>query len=817
MKEEYISNTTTNNTATSNTTANGGVYDEESFDWRGLLFKCSLHWPWFVGGLAACLIGAWFYLHFTTPVYNVSASVLIKEDDKKGGSSQGMKGLADLTQIGVFSNSQNFDNEIEVLKSKTLIRGVVDELNLYTSYFDKSSVPTQELYKSTPLSVILPSKNAEILQKGAQFKITLSPDGQVDLEGIVEEVKYQRHFNRLPALLPTAAGTFLFQWTNSRKPISDAQKITVVVNNPNRVTEGYSKALNVSPSSKTTTIALLSINDNKKQRAADFINRLVEDYNRSANDDKNMVAIKTAAFIDNRIQIINKELFTTEKDLENFKRQAGLTDVKSDAQLATKENSEYNKQQVENSTQLNIIRYLNTAISGHGKSFTVLPSQTGLQDKGLSEQIDSYNKLVIDRNRLARNSSDSNPAIANMDITIRATRDAIRATLRSIEKGLSITQTHLNRQTGKFDQRISQAPGQERQFVSISRQQEIKSQLYLMLLQKREENSIALASTANNAKIIDAAMADDNPVSPKSGAIYLVAFVLGLVLPLGGVYLADLLRYRIEGHADVEKLTKVPIVGDVPLTDESERKGSIAVRENENNLMAETFRAIRINLQFMLGDNKKVILITSTTSGEGKTFTATNLAISLSLLGKKVVLVGLDIRKPGLNKVFHISHKEMGFTQYLAHPDSTDLLGMLRPSEINDHLQILPGGTVPPNPTELLARPALEQAVDMLKANFDYVILDTAPIGLVSDTQLIGRVADLSVYVCRADYTPKADFTLIEDLRKQKKLPNLCTVINGVDMTQRKYGYYYGYGKKYGYGYGYGSENGGAKQKSKKK
>jgi len=456
----------------------------------------------------------------------------------------------------------------------------------------------------------------------------------------------------------------------------------------------------------------------------------------------------------------------------------------------------------------------------------VLPAQIGLEDKGLSDQIENYNKLVIDRNRLAHNSSDSNPAIANMDITIRATREAIRGTLASIEKGLTITQSHLNQQTGKFNQRISKAPGQERQFVSISRQQEIKSQLYLMLLQKREENSIELASTANNAKIIDAATADDIPVSPKSGMIYLVAFVLGIALPLGGIYLADLFRYRIEGHADVEKLTKAPIVGDVPLVDESERQGSIAVRENVNNLMAETFRAIRTNLQFMLGDHKKVIMITSTTSGEGKTFTATNLAISLSLLGKKIVLVGLDIRKPGLNKVFQISHHETGLTQYLAHPDSTDLLDLLRPSGINDQLILLPSGTVPPNPTELLARPALQQAIDTLKANFDYVILDTAPVGMVSDTQLIGRIADLCVYVCRADYTHKADFSLIEDLRHQKKLPNLCTIVNGVDMTKRKYGYYYGYGKygkyygygkKYGYGHGYSYGNDKNKQKDKKK
>ena len=330
-------------------------------------------------------------------------------------------------------------------------------------------------------------------------------------------------------------------------------------------------------------------------------------------------------------------------------------------------------------------------------------------------------------------------------------------------------------------------------------------------------NSIALAATANNAKIVDEAMADDYPVSPKTKTVYMIALLMGIGIPVAVIYVMGLLQFRIEGRTDVEKLTSVPIIGDIPLAEEGDGKqGSIAVRENENDLMAETFRGIRTNLQFMLGEENKVVLVTSTISGEGKTFVATNLAISLSLLGKKVVIVGLDIRKPGLNKVFSLSHKEKGITQYLANPQHTDLLSMVQPSEISPNLSILPGGTVPPNPTELLARQALVQAIDILKRHFDYVILDTAPIGLVTDTQIIARVADLSVYVCRADYTHKADYTLLEDLRLGNKLPNLCTVINGLDMKKRKYGYYYGYGKygryygygkKYGYGYGYGQKH----------
>lgn len=355
--------------------------------------------------------------------------------------------------------------------------------------------------------------------------------------------------------------------------------------------------------------------------------------------------------------------------------------------------------------------------------------------------------------------------------------------------------------------RISNAPGQERAYVSIARQQEIKAGLYLMLLQKREENAITLAATANNAKIIDEPVSD-GLVSPKPKMIYMIALVLGLGLPVGIIYLINLTKFKIEGRGDVEKLTRLPIIGDIPLTEE--KNGSIAVFENQNTLMSETFRNVRTNLQFMLKKGQKVILVTSTVSGEGKSFISANLAISLSLLGKKVVIVGLDIRKPGLNKVFNISRKEQGITQYLSNPER-NLMDLVQASDISKSLYIIPGGTVPPNPTELLARDGLDKAIETLKKNFDYVILDTAPIGMVTDTLLVGRVADLSVYVCRADYTRKVEYSLINELANNNKLPNLCTVINGLDFQKKKYGYYYGYGKYgkfYGYGkrYGYGEQ-----------
>ena len=639
----------------------------------------------------------------------------------------------------------------------------------------------------------------------------------------VGEKEYQKHFEKLPAIFPTDEGTLAFFQDVDSVTLQDGTKvprleknvrhITATINKPMRVAKGYCSSLSIAPTSKTTSVAVISLKNSSLQCGQDFINQLLEMYNRNTNNDKNEIAQKTAEFIDERISIISKELGSTEADLETFKRDAGITDLTSEAQIALAGNAEYEKKSVENRTQISLVNDLRKYLRGN--EYEVLPSNVGLQDAALIGAIERYNEMLVERKRLLRTSTENNPAIVNLDTSIRAMKANVQATLEGTLQGLMITKSNLDREASRYSRRISNAPGQERAYVSIARQQEIKAGLYLMLLQKREENAIALAATANNAKIIDEAIADDTPVSPKRSMIYLIALVLGVGIPVGIIYLIELTKFKIEGRADVEKLTSVPIIGDIPLTDEkNDKNGSIAVFENKNNLMSETFRNIRTNLQFMLDNDQKVILVTSTVSGEGKSFVSANLAISLSLLGKKVVIVGLDIRKPGLNKVFHLSNKEKGITQYLSNPE-TDLTELVQPSDVNKNLFVLPGGSVPPNPTELLARNGLDKAIEILKQNFDYVIMDTAPIGMVTDTLLVGRVADLSVYVCRADYTHKAEYTLINELAIEKKLSKLCTVINGVDLKKRKYGYYYGYGKygkyygygkRYGYGYGYGEK-----------
>ena len=777
---------------------------EEQVDYKALFFKYLIHWKWFVASIVVCLIGGWIYLHYTTPVYSITGSVIIKDNKKNNSVSTG---LADLEDLGFYSSTNNFDNEVEVLHSRTLLKKVVEELDLYINYRTRENLRPVELYKDTPVKVWLTPEEAEKLPNGAAvLEVVLKPGGKLSVSTEIDEQEFKQDFNKLPALLTTPYGTFSFTPGDSAI-VEKEQEITVTVAAPRIMANGYANALSVEPTSKTTTIAQITLQNTSPQRGVDFINKLIEIYNRDANDDKNEVASKTAEFIDERIKIINGELGTTEKELETFKRDAGLTDLKSDAQLALSENSEYEKKRAENSTQLRLVQFLSEYANNPDHAYEVLPVNVGLTDTSLTELINRYNEMLLERKRLLRTSSESNPVVVNLDASIRAMRSNVQTTILSVQKGLMITKADLERQAGKYAGRITSAPGQERQLVSISRQQEIKAGLYLMLLQKREENAITLASTANNARIVDEAQAELFPVSPKGKLIYLIAFVLGIAIPVGIIYIIELLRYKIEDRSDVEKLTTVPIIGDIPASDNMPKEGSVVVRENQNDMMAETFRNVRTNVQYMLGSNQKVVLITSTTSGEGKSFVAANLAISFALLGKKVVIVGLDIRKPELNKAFQMSHKEDGITRYLADPEHTDLMSLLQQSNVTPNLYILPGGAIPPNPTELVARDSLVQAVDRLKKEFDYVILDTAPIGMVTDTQLISRVADMSIYVCRAGYTPKAGYLFINELKDHKKLPNLCTIINDVNIKTGKYGYgtygKYGYGRTYGYGYGY--------------
>lgn len=784
--------------------------DEETsgFDYKTFLIKLLMYWPWIAGCVIVALVGAFFYLKTQTPLYTVSSSVLIKNESSKSGNNG-----ASLADLGfVTSSTQNFDNELEILRSRTLLKKVVTGLDLYIDYTLPGSFRPTELYKQSPVKVWITPEEADRLgsakvdlhfKQNQLYEVTITHNAQ----------EWKKTIEKLPAVFSTPAGVFTFS-ADSLQPASHVPElIEAKITSPNWITASFRERLNVAATNKTTTIAQLSLTDSQVARGTDFLNKLVELYNEEGNNDKNEVAAKTAEFIDERINIINHELGTTESELASFKQRAGVVDIASDASQAAGEQANYERAYAENEVQLSLMNHLKNHILNSENQYEVIPANIGLTNGDLNTVVERYNEMLIERKRLLRTSHEDNPAVQSLNASIEVMRNSVMAAIQTAEKGLLINRQALKDQTRKFAGKVSDAPVQEKEYLSMSRQQEIQANLYLMLLQKREENNITLASTANNARVIDEPLAGGQ-VSPQSSQIYMMALVLGLAFPVGILFLWGLLQFKIKTRADVERITRLPIIGDIPLTEEA-KDNAIVVRENRNELMEEVFRSVRTNVQYMLSEGQKVILFTSTTSGEGKSFSAGNLACSFAFMGKKVVIVGLDIRKPGLNKVFQLSHKGVGTSQYLADPDHTDLLSLCQKSTVSDNLYILPGGSIPPNPTELVARKALDQAINILKEHFDYVILDTAPIGMVTDTQLIARVADLSVYVCRSGYTAKSEFKLINTLKEEGKLPHPCILLNGIDMNQRengsyygygKYGKYgkYGYGKKYGYGYGYG-------------
>ena len=562
----------------------------------------------------------------------------------------------------------------------------------------------------------------------------------------------------------------------------------------------YVNELQVAQTAKSTSIAQLQLTDEVPQRSLDYLKQLAIVYNRQANEDKNTIALRTDKFINDRLGKINAELGKTEGQLQNYKQQNGIVELKMNAgnSVANQNSSELKLAEVE--TQIELFNTIAREVESSSRNLSqVIPSNVGLDDQSSTTLINKYNELVLERNRLLRSASESSPVVEPLTAQIRELNGNIRRAIGAARQNLQIQRDAVLAQVNKFNEQVAETPQQERMLTQIDRQQEVKSGLYLMLLQKREENNISLAATADKGKLIDDPQLLGK-ISPKSTSIMLVALLIGLVLPVLVILILQFFRYKIEGHDDVARLTKLPIIADVAIaSNKAKGKADIVVHENQNNQMEEIFRSMRTNLQFMLKEGQKVVLFTSSTSGEGKTFNAANLSVSFGLLGKKVILIGLDIRRPRLAELFGINDHKHGITNLLVkdNPTIEDIQEQILPSGVNKNLDLLMAGPIPPNPAELIARNSLDIIINLLKERYDYIMIDTAPVGLVTDTLQIARVADASIYMCRADYTPKSSFNLINALANEKKFPNMAIVLNGIDMSKRKYSYYYGYG---GYG-----------------
>ena len=804
--------------------ADAAAEGENSLDLKTILSMLILNWQWFALSVFIMLCGAVLYLKYSDPVYQVSTKMLIKDEQnqRRGGANQM---LANMQDLGFISNSAGIDNEVEILQSRILVREAVNDLKLYVEYKKDGKIKDRLIYKSQRVNVDLDPNSLQALENSklpAKYnKVVVKvkyEEGTYSMEGLCynkegEEVTFNRKFNGLPASFKTPAGTLHFAFNRCMDQEEDDDRAVIATILPHTtVAAMYQDNLSVEPTSKTTSIALITLKDQSVARGEDFLNQLAVCYNRQANADKNEIALKTEEFINSRIEKINAELGLTEGELENYKKRYNVTQLQLDATQNLTQTSLLSSKLTDAQTQIELLDYLREFIDNPDNKYQIIPSNVGLQDESSTVLINQYNQDVLARNKQLRSASEIAPQVQTLTATLDELQRSIRVALLQARRSADIQRKGIENEYAKYRNRVDNTPEQERILNQIGRQQEVKSGLYLMLLQKREENSISLAATADKGKLIDEPIYQGK-VSPKNMVIMLVALVLGIGLPLLIIYLIQMMRYKIEGHEDVARLTTIPIVADVAVASEAAKSSAgIVVKENQNSQMDEIFRSLRTNVQFMLEEGQKVILFTSSTSGEGKTFNAANLAVSFALLGKKVALLGLDIRKPALGKLFNVADKSGGMTPLMAMAmvDKKAVKSQIRPSNVNDNLDLILAGPIPPNPTELLARKNLIDIIEILKEDYDYIILDTAPVGLVTDTLQIAKLADVSCFVCRADYTPKAAFTLVNNLAAEKKLKNMCIVLNGVDMSKKKYGYYYGYGRygKYGrygrYG-GYGN------------
>lgn len=797
--------------------------EKSNFDFAVIYTTLILNWKWFVLSLIICLGAAHIYLRYATPIYQAAAKLLIKEEQngRRGNSIQSSANL------GIISNSNGIDNEMEILKSRTLAQQAVYDLKLYTTYRHEGRIKDHLIYGEQEVNVDMDYEHLKKLNAPMSFKITREGRNYHVVGSYfvpIDDNSYNpgpvtvdKVITALPATLGTRVGMVKFT-QNGNYMLRDGESLKVTMIAPEIAAGKYVGSLSVSPSTKATSIAQLVITDEIPQRAIDYLKQLAIVYNRQANEDKNQIAVRTEQFINQRLEKINAELGNTEGQLENYKKRNNMVQLSMNASTAFSNADSYAQKLNEANTQVALLDELTKYMNEPSNRHQPIPSNVGLNDASATSLINKYNEIALQRNQLLHSASESSPTVTPLTSQLDDLQASIKRAMSQARAGLNIQRNSIASQQGKYQGQISNTPEQERILTQIGRQQEVKSGLYLMLLQKREENSISLAATADKGKLID------NPVfagkvTPKDSIILMIAFGLGLAIPALILFLLAFFRYKIEGHDDVAKLTKLPIIADVAIaSDRAKTKADIVVHENKNNLMEEIFRSLRTNLQFLMKEHDKVILMTSTTSGEGKTFIASNVAISFALLGKKVVLVGLDIRKPRLAELFEIDDHHHGITNLLIKDNITwdDVNKQIVNSGVNNNLDLLMAGPVPPNPGELITRKSLEETIDTLKEHYDYIVIDTAPIGLVTDTLALGRIANATVYVCRADYTQKSSFGLINGLAYEKKMPNMSIVLNGVDLSKKKYGYYYGYGKygKYGkyasygaYGkqYGYGS------------
>ena len=766
---------------------------EEDFNLRELIKPYTKKWYWFLISVIITTILAIAYIKLTTPVYRIQSSVLIK-DAKKMSNASGDFGV--LAGVGGFAGmgTNSIENELEIFKSKKIVEDVTKDLKLQVSIYSREKYHDVELYKdANPFIVhVVNEKQFEDLpQKPINVKIN---GDKITLSSKELKADIVTTFNKTISL-PYA--NFIIQKNpkfNSKKTKKlDLNDFYFTYMDMQSVVDNYQESIEVDLLDKDATVIGLGMAHSNTDKAKDILNDLANIYNEYAINDKNAESKKTKDFIDERIVLISKELGDVETDKERFKVDNDIVDIGLEARINLQTSNETRRRSLEIDTQLEVSRMLLSYLDGQTSTYQVLPTNIGLDNPAATSNITAYNKLVMDRSRLLENATAENPMVKEITKDLGGLKNAIRESIQRYMINLNSSKKEVDRENGYSASEIQKVPRQEKLFRNIERQQQIKENLYLLLLQKREEAAISMAMTDSKARVVDDAYVMKKTVAPKKAFSILGAWILGFLIPFAYIYIRELLNNNLESKHDLEKLTTTPILSEIPRL---YRKDEEVITKNDVSPLAESFRILVTNLNFMLpkGDGAKVIFVTSTIKGEGKTFVSVNLALALATSLKKVLVIGSDIRNPQLQRYNPSMKGAKGLSEYL-YEDVQDPNTIIHPSGFNENCDFIYSGIIPPNPTELLQNGRYAKLIESVKYDYDYVILDTAPLMLVTDSFLIADIADATVYVTRSEITNKGFIDFANSNIESNKIKNVAFVLNDVHKTN------FGYGNKYGYGY----------------
>ncbi len=758
--------------------------NNNSLDIKGLLSTYLSKWYWIALGVIIALSLAIYKLRYATYVYQTQATIKIKTEDE----SEGMQRLQ-AAQEGLFTqNRTDVLDEILTLKSRKLIEKVADELELNIQLFSKGKISTSEIYKNRPIDISFFATDSIVKNVDTSFTIRPISDSEfkvVDEDDTNDNITYE--FGKK---INTSFGGMILTPNNQNLNLKGEQIITLKITPIEKIVAGLQKGIGVSPSHKDSSVLKLTLRNAVKAKAEDILNTLITKYNEGVIQEKIENTKRTADFINDRLDAITLDISQFDMDAETVRKTNRLTDLQAQSSIYLESERQTEAQLAETETQIKLVDAMSDFLEQNKDLGKTIPLNIGIQDNTFNEITTRVNELVEQRNKMLKYSTEKNPTVVNLDNQIRDLKNSMGASLNSMKSSNEIRRNALIEEDRKLSGRIYSAPKKERQSRDINRQQNIKESLYLYLLEKREESALAQGITAPNAKIVDYAYSSIDPVSPNKAITLLAALIMGSLIPIVLIYASDLFNTKVSVKSDISKLIDVPFLGDIPKS----KKKKALVKQVDYSPKAEAFRMIRTNIDFMLAalpkDKAKTIFVTSTTSKEGKSHTAMNLALSLSYSSKKVLIIETDIRMPKANAYLKMKMKDLGLTDYIGNP-KLDIGDVLTSHETNPNLHLISSGTVPPNPAELLMSERMNTLFKKVEDMYDYLIVDTAAVGLVTDTLLISKNADMFVYVVRAGYLDKSQLHVAKTMYEQKRLPNMAVLLNDV---KSKKGYGYGYG-----------------------